>query len=146
MVEKGIRDVTNKSWINWDDYSDDCEYVDVPTGMAWKGRAAIQEMIDATNSSMGDTTFSEGLFSYESDQVSVGWSRWYGVMDEDMGGVAAKGKPFDVQGVTIKVKDENGKVVKHIDCWDALSQMAQLGAVPSFTELMMGKTMGDSSA
>lgn len=132
-----------EEWIKPDEYAEDCEYFDLPSGGVWKGRRDMHRMVDEMDGTQGDTTYSRIIENLTSPECDISWWEWYGHYIADMGEIEAIGKEFKVQGVTMRIKDAEGKVVTQVDSWDLLGQLSQIGAVPSWHELLMGKTVAD---
>lgn len=123
-----------KDWLDPEDFTEDCEYYDICTGAAYYGHDGIRQLQAEMQDSMGAKTDSRTIKTVDNDQFTISWFEWYGELLGDMGGIKSKGKPFKVQGLTLIIKAENGKIAKQVDMWNLYGQLAQFGAVPPFGE------------
>jgi steroid delta-isomerase-like uncharacterized protein len=82
---------------------------------------------------MYSTGYSDGRYEVH-EQIAEGdvvVTRWTGkgTHDGELMGIAATGKPVEVEGITID-RHAGGKITETWTCWDTLGMMQQLGAIP----------------
>jgi steroid delta-isomerase-like uncharacterized protein len=81
---------------------------------------------------MYSTGYSDGRYEVH-EQIAEGdvvVTRWTGkgTHDGELMGIAATGKPVEVEGITID-RHAGGKIAETWTCWDTLGMMQQLGAI-----------------
>lgn len=67
---------------------------------------------------------------------------WAGTQTGDLFGIAGTGKPIMHNGILIR-RLADGKIVESWEIWDDLTLLNGLGLVPSWDEIVAGKTAGE---
>jgi steroid delta-isomerase-like uncharacterized protein len=108
-------------------FTDDVRYEDVTFGAVNKGRGALRDFATAVFASFADLRFeSQSRFvSANGKWGSIEWV-WRGRQINDLPGLPATSKPFEVRGATV-VEFRDGNIARNSDYWDLATYLKQVG-------------------
>lgn len=113
--------------------AEDCEILDVPSGMILKGKEGFKQFLSAWATAFPDCMVEVTNMVVTGDKVAVefvGRGTHTGVLHGPAGDIAPTGKKIDMRFCDIH-QLKNGMLVQQHTYYDAMSMMQQLGLVPS---------------
>lgn len=114
-------------------YTENCEYVNVPAGMALRGHEGVVQGLQGWASAFPDSKVEVHNVIASDDQVAVefiGRGTHTGPLATPAGMIPATGRPIELRLVEVhQLRD--GKITATRTYYDAMGMMQQLGLVPA---------------
>jgi steroid delta-isomerase-like uncharacterized protein len=123
---------------NWLDYADedvdeDCDVVDVPSGMILRGPEGMKQFLSVFSTAFPDSRAEVlNLFATEAQAVAevILTGTHTGVMQSPGGGIPPSGRTIKLYACEV-FEFKNKKITRHTTYYDALGFLQQLGVLPS---------------
>jgi steroid delta-isomerase-like uncharacterized protein len=108
-------------------FTEDAVYEDVTFGEVNQGSQELRKFATGVFDAFADLTFElkSRFVSADGRRGALEWL-WRGRQTEDLPGLPATGKPFEVRGASV-VEFRDGKISRNADYWDLTTYLRQVG-------------------
>jgi steroid delta-isomerase-like uncharacterized protein len=122
-------------WLDYatEDVAEDCEVVDVPSGMIFRGPDDLKQFLLAFSTAFPESsTEVTSVFATEDHAVVEFIARGVhtGVLHSPAGDIQPTDRKFELHFCDV-YQLRNGKIARHTTYYDALGFMQQLGVIPA---------------
>jgi steroid delta-isomerase-like uncharacterized protein len=122
-------------WLDYatEDVAEDCEVVDVPSGMIFRGPDGLKQFLQAFSTAFPESSAEiTSVFATEDHAVVEFIARGVhtGVLHSPAGDIPPTGRKVEFRCCDV-YQIREGKITRHASYYDALGFMQQLGVIPA---------------
>lgn len=109
-------------------YAERFEFEDVPTGARASTFDEVEQFLNAFLEGGGEQEFTATAYRGDARSGVVEWT-WHGRHGADVEGIPLAGKQTEVDGCSVFVFDDEGRIAGERDFWDLATMLRQAGAL-----------------